>query len=144
MITLITLNLLASLSLPLSASVTGETDPDLFYSLIRVFSILFIILALLFTSFYLTKGPLKNLKKKIGLKERDEIIRVLDITNIAPKKSISVVDVAGHIIVVGITANDIIPLARLGNRGAIEIPGSAGLVEGRDSDVSSILNGTEI
>lgn len=119
-------------------------EPDLLFSVIRVFSILFVILVLLFTLFYLTKGPLKNLKKKIGLKERDEIIRVLDITNIAPKKSIGVVDVAGHIIVVGITANDIIPLARLDERGSTGRPGLGGLIEERNKEVSSLLNGTNI
>lgn len=88
-------------------------DPDLFYSLIKVVSALSIILALLFASLYLGKGPLEMLKKKIGLKKRDEIIKILDVTHISPKKSIGVVDVAGHIIVVGITANDIKLLARL-------------------------------
>ena len=105
--------LMAGTASPLSASPAGGDGPDLFSSLIRVLSILFLILALLFISFYLTRGPLKKLKKRIGLKGGEEIIKVIDIRHIAPKKSIGVVDVAGHIIVVGITANDINLLARL-------------------------------
>ncbi len=97
----------------LAASGIGENNPDFFSSIVKVFSILFIILAIMLVLFYLSKGPLKNLKKKIGLKDRDEVIKVLGINHIAPKKSICVVDVAGHIFVVGITTDNIIPIARL-------------------------------
>ncbi len=98
---------------PLAASGIGENNPDFFSSLVKVFSTLFIILAIMLILFYLSKGPLKNLKKKIGIKEREEVIKVIDVSHIAPKKSICVVDVAGHIFVVGITTDNIIPIARL-------------------------------
>lgn len=110
---LTSLVLLTFASNSLAATGIGENNPDFFSSIVKVFSILFIILAIMLALFYLSKGPLKNLKKKIGLKERDEVIKVIDISHIAPKKSICVVDVAGHVFVVGITTDNIIPIARL-------------------------------
>ncbi|HLF85772.1 MAG TPA: flagellar biosynthetic protein FliO [Nitrospiria bacterium] len=122
-VTLTSLVLLVFAANPIAASGIGENNPDFFSSIIKVFSVLFVILAIMLVLFYLSKGPLKNLKKKIGLRERDEVIKVIDISHIAPKKSICVVDVAGHIFVVGITTDNIIPIARLGDKGIIERPG---------------------
>lgn len=141
---LIVLSSLMYPSLSFSASAMVENDPGLISSLVRVFSILFIILAMLFASFYLAKGPLKNLKKKMGLKDKNEIIKVLDMTTIAPKKSIGVVDVAGHIIVVGITANDIVLLARLGSEGAAGRPESGTLEYEKNSEAFSLLKGMDV
>ena len=112
-VTLTSLALLALASNSLAASGIGQNNPDFSSSIVKVFSVLFIILAIMLALFYLSKGPLKNLKKKIGIKERAEVIKVIDISHIAPKKSICVVDVAGHVFVVGITTDNIIPIARL-------------------------------
>lgn len=125
---------------PLAASGIGENNPDFFSSLVKVFSILFIILAIMLILFYLSKGPLKNLKKKIGIKERDEVIKVIDISHIAPKKSICVVDVAGHIFVVGITADNIIPIARLGDKELTERTEQGSTVEDNRGRLPSFNN----
>ncbi len=139
-IMLTSLALLAFTSNSLAASGTGENNPDFFSSIVKVFSVLFIILAIMLALFYLSKGPLKNLKKKIGLKERDEVIKVIDISHIAPKKSICVVDVAGHVFVVGITNDNIIPIARLGDKGIIERPEQGSTLEDRRGHRPSFKN----
>ena len=89
------------------------TQPGFYSTAIRTFSILSIILAVILIGFYLIKrfGP-----KGSGFMCNNRWIKVIAATYIAPKKMISLVEIAGEILVLGLTDNQITILTKVTNK----------------------------
>jgi len=91
--------------------------PNLFSSAIRMVVALSIIIAILLVIFYLTK-PLLN---KVGaISGKEKVIRVLANNYVGGKKVISLVSVADHLLVVGITPTNISLLTRIEDPETVE------------------------
>jgi flagellar protein FliO/FliZ len=102
---------------------------DLWESMTRMTSALAVVLALMFL--------LVALAKRMGAgrlfsASGSQLIQVLGSSYIGPRKTITLVSVAGELLVVGTTATDVIPLGRLPRRAhpkaidpAADPPGSA-------------------
>jgi len=89
------------------------TPPDLYSAGVKTFSVLFIILAIILTAFYLIK---RFWSKGSGFMGNNQWIRVIAATYIAPKKMVALVEVAGEILVLGLTGNHIIMLTKVTNQ----------------------------
>ena len=97
--------------------VSNSASPTLFSSSIRVVTALMIVLSLMLITYYFVK---KYLLKDGSLLGMDKQIKVLSTTYIAPKKSINLVEVAGEILVLGVTAANINLLTKIENKEAVE------------------------
>lgn len=86
--------------------------PDLYLAAVKTFSILFIILAVILMIFYLIK---RFWPKGSGFMGSNRWIRVIAATYIAPKKMVSLVEVAGEVIVLGLTSDHITMLTKVTN-----------------------------
>jgi flagellar protein FliO/FliZ len=91
--------------------------PTLFSSSLKTVSALLIVLSLMLMIVYFVK---KYLLKEGSLLGMDKQIKVLSTSYIAPKKSINLVEVAGEILVLGMTANNITFLNKIENKETIE------------------------
>ncbi len=93
--------------------ITGEREMELWDSMIRMASALAVVLALMFI--------LVALARRIGAGRMfntsgGQLVRVLGSSYIGPRKTITLVSVAGELLVVGTTATDVVPLGRLPRR----------------------------
>jgi len=93
------------------------TQPDLFSTAIKTFSTLFILLAVILFGLYLVK---RFWPKGAGLMGGDQWIKVITTTYLAPKKMISLVEVAGEILVLGHTDSQITMLTKVANQQTIQ------------------------
>lgn len=83
--------------------------PDLISTALKMSTALAIVLGGLFIFYYLTK---RILKKNVG-GAKEKLIRVLENSYIGVKKSISLVEVPGAILVLGVTSDNICLLAKI-------------------------------
>ncbi len=92
------------------------TQPDMFSTAIKTFSTLFILLAVILFGLYLVK---RFWPKGAGLMGGDQWINVIATSYLAPKKMISLVDVAGEILVIGLTDSQITMLTKVADQQTI-------------------------
>jgi flagellar protein FliO/FliZ len=88
---------------------------DTFQSIIRIFSALAIVMGLIFLFLFILKRILGNFKGS------SKLIRTITIFPVAPKKYISLLDVAGEIIVIGITSQQISMLCKVEDKDSISM-----------------------
>ena len=93
------------------------SQPDFYSTAIRTFSVLFIILAVILIGSYLAK---RFWPKGSGLMASNQWIRVIAANYIAPKKTISLVEVAGEMLVLGLTDSQITMLTKINDEHMIE------------------------
>ena len=91
---------------------TAFTSPDVYSTAIKTFSILFIILAVILTVFWLIK---RFWPKGSGFMGSDQWIKVIATTYIAPKKMVTLVEVAGEVLVLGLSDGQITMLTKVAN-----------------------------
>jgi flagellar biosynthetic protein FliO len=94
---------------PLTEAATF-TQPDMYSSAIKTFSALALILAVILICFYLVK---RFWPRGSGLLNADRLISVITTSPIAHKKMISVVEVGGEILVLGLTDSHITMLTKV-------------------------------
>jgi flagellar protein FliO/FliZ len=83
---------------------------DLWDSVLRMFSALAIVLALMMAVVAIVR---RVMGARSGAGADAPLVRVLSTGYLGPKKSISVVSVAGELLIIGATATDLIPLGRV-------------------------------
>jgi len=83
-------------------------SPDLISSALKMFIVLGILLGGLVIALYFTKKIMRRTGQSKG-----KMIRVLENSYVGVKKSISLVEVPGAVLVLGITNNNIILLAKI-------------------------------
>lgn len=86
-------------------------SPDLISTALKMSAALAIVLGALLVFYHFTK---RILKKNVG-GSKGKLIRVLENSYIGVKKSISLVEVPGAILVLGVTSDNICLLAKLEN-----------------------------
>ena len=91
---------------------TAFTPPDVYATAIKTFSILFIILAVILTVFWLIK---RFWPKGSGFMGSDKWINVIAASYIAPKKMVALVEVAGEILALGLSGDQITMLTKVAN-----------------------------
>ena len=91
---------------------TAFTPPDVYSTAIKTFSILFIILAVILTVFWLIK---RFWPKGSGFMGNDQWIKVIATRYIAPKKMVVLVEVAGEILALGLSGDQITMLTKVAN-----------------------------
>ncbi len=89
---------------------TGENTPDLFSTGVKIYGTLFVVLALLFIIVYFVKN---YFFKGITALHGEKLVDVIATNHIGAKKAISLVEVAGELIVLGISNNHISMLTRI-------------------------------
>ena len=89
--------------------------PTFFSSSIKVVTALMIVLSLILVTYYFVK---KYLLKDGSLLGMDKQVKVISTSYIAPKKNITLVEVAGEILVLGVTAANINLLTKIENKDA--------------------------
>ena len=92
------------------------SQPDFYSTAIRTFSVLFIVLAVILIGSYLAK---RFWPKGSGLMGSNQWIRVIAASYIAPKKTISLVEVAGEMLVLGLTDRQITMLTKINDEHTI-------------------------
>jgi len=88
------------------------TPPDLYSAAVKTFSILSVILAVILTVFYLIK---RFWPKGSGFMGSDRWVRIIAAHYIAPKKMVALVEVAGEVLVLGLTGDHITMLTKVTN-----------------------------
>ena len=83
---------------------------DLWDSLLRTLSALVIVLLLMAA---VAMAARRLLGQRPGQSSRHALVRVVASEYIAPRKTISLVSVAGDYLIIGITATDLVPLGRV-------------------------------
>jgi flagellar protein FliO/FliZ len=96
---------------------TGFTPPDMFSATIKTFSILFIILAIILTCFWLLK---RFWPKGSGLLAGDGWIKVIATAPLAPKKMVVLVEIAGEILALGLTEAQMTVLTKITDEQVID------------------------
>lgn len=91
---------------------TAFTSPDVYSTAIKTFSILFIILAVILAVFWLIK---RFWPRGSGFMGSDQWIKVIAATYIAPKKMVALVEVAGEVLVLGLSDDQITMLTKVAN-----------------------------
>lgn len=91
--------------------------PALFSTSLRAVTALLMVLSLMLIIFYFVK---KYLLKDGSLLGMDKQIKVLSTSYIAPKKSINLVEIAGEVLVLGVTATNIALLTKIKNKEIVE------------------------
>ena len=91
---------------------TTFAPPDVYSAAVKTFSTLFIILAVILTIYWLIK---RFRPKGSGLMAGERWIKVITATYIAPKKMVVLVEVAGEILVLGLTDDHITMLTTVNN-----------------------------
>ncbi len=97
--------------------VSNGAMPTLFSSSIKVVTGLMVVLSLMMITYYFVKKYLLKDGSSLGMNKQ---FKVLSTNYFAPKKSINVVEVAGEILVLGVTATNISFLTKIENKEAIE------------------------
>lgn len=97
--------------------VSNNAGPTLFSSSLKVVTALMIVLSLMLVTYYFVK---KYLLKDGSLLGMDKQIKILSTSYIGPKKSINLVEVAGEILVLGVTATNINLLTKIENEEIVE------------------------
>ena len=92
------------------ADVATLAQPDLYSSAIKTFSALALMLAVILICFYLVK---RFWPRGSGLLNTDRLISVITTSPIAHKKMISVVEVGGELLILGLTDNHITMLTKV-------------------------------
>ncbi len=95
----------------------NAAGPTFFSSSIKLVTALTIVLSLILITYYFVK---KYLLKDGSLLGMDKQMKVISTSYIAPKKSITLVEVAGEILVLGVTAANINLLTKVENKEADE------------------------
>lgn len=90
--------------------VTGQAGPDLLFSSLKMLAALALVLAIMVGCFYIFK---KTLGHKLGLSGKNRLIRVISTVYIGPKKSITLVEVAGETLVLGISGDQMTLLSKM-------------------------------
>lgn len=90
--------------------IQGEAVIDLWDSVFRTLSALAIVLVLMGIVAVVVR---RVMGQRLGMAGGRPLVRVLASGYIAPRKTISLVSVAGEYLIVGTTATDLIPLGRL-------------------------------
>lgn len=85
---------------------------DFWDSVLRMLSSLGIVLALMMVVVAIARRVMGT---RSGAAADAPLVRVLSTGYLGPKKSISVVSVAGDLLIIGTTATDVIPLGRVRN-----------------------------
>lgn len=93
------------------------SQPDFYSTAIRTFSVLSIMLAAILIGSYLAK---RFWPKGSGLMGSHPWIRVVAASYVAPKKTISLVEVAGEMLVLGLTDNQITMLTKINDERMID------------------------
>lgn len=83
---------------------------DLWESLFRTVSALAIVLVLMGIATVIFRRVMGH---RLGVVERRPLVQVLATGYLAPRKTVSLVSVAGEYLIVGTTATDLVPLGRL-------------------------------
>lgn len=83
---------------------------DPFSSLLKMISALLLVLGIILLSAY---GARRFLHSRLRHWRRESLIHVLSTTYLGPKKEVSVIEVGGEYLVVGVTPSQISLLARL-------------------------------
>ncbi len=89
--------------------------PDMSSAIIKTVTALAIVLAAVLLISYIAKKVLKKNDMVFG---KDKLIRVLGTSYIGVKKAITLLDVAGEVLVIGVTNNNITMLTKLESEGA--------------------------
>jgi flagellar protein FliO/FliZ len=89
---------------------------DFWESLLRTLSALAVVLVLMAAA---TMAVRRLLGRRLGTPGRQALVRVVASGYIAPRKTISLVSVAGEYLIVGATATDLVPLGRVGDSGKV-------------------------
>lgn len=90
---------------------------DLFAASIKMISSLALVLGVVIFAMFLLR---KAVNRGSGLSGRPEVIRILSVRYLGGKNSIALIDVAGTVIVVGMTPSGMLTLATIGDIGALE------------------------
>jgi flagellar protein FliO/FliZ len=90
---------------------------DFWESLLRTLFALAIVLALMGGIALVAK---RFLGSRLGTSGRHELVRVVASGYIAPRKTITLVSVAGDYLIVGATATDLVPLGRVSDAGRVQ------------------------
>lgn len=91
-------------------------QPDFIATAIKMFSALLLVLGIFMGSFYLLR---RVVKRDVGTRGRN-VIRIIDRSYIGVKKSVTLVDVAGKVLVLGVTDNQISLLTQIEDPDRIE------------------------
>jgi len=91
-------------------------SPDFLATAIKMFSALLLVLGILLGSFYV----LRRLSKRDGAALQRNLIHVVDRTYIGVKKSITLVEVSGEFLVLGVTSDRISFLTRIEDQDRIQ------------------------
>jgi flagellar protein FliO/FliZ len=90
---------------------------DFWESLLRTLFALAIVLALMGA---IAMAARRVMGHRLGQAGRHALVRVVATGHIAPRKTITLVSVAGEYLIVGATATDIVPLGRIGDTARVE------------------------
>lgn len=90
---------------------------DFWDSLLRTLSALAIVLVLMAAA---AMAARRFLGHRLVTAGRHELVRVVASGSIAPRKTITVVSVAGDYLIVGATATDLVPLGRVSDPGKVQ------------------------
>ncbi len=90
---------------------------DLWESLFRTVSALAIVLVLMGI---VAVSVRRLMGRRLGIADGRHLVRVLASGYIAPRKTITLVSVAGEYLIVGTTANDLVPLGRISDSAELQ------------------------
>ncbi len=96
---------------PTKAPQAIDAGPTLFASMIKLFTGLAVVIAVLLVTYYFVREYLGKMNKVSG---KGKLINVIATHYLAPKKSVMLIDVAGERLVIGV-GNEINLLARIDN-----------------------------
>ncbi len=86
-------------------------------SILKMLSALALVLGLMVAALYVLK---KFMNKTGGGVEGDEFVKIISTRYLGPKSSIVILDVLGRVIVVGVTNQQIAPLAEIEDRESLD------------------------
>lgn len=91
----------------------GSAVPDSYDSLMKMFSSLVIVLAILFLVLFLGK---RFFGESIGIKQKNKMIKILSTSYIGNKKSLILVEAMGEKVLLGVSGTDISMLTRINGK----------------------------
>jgi flagellar protein FliO/FliZ len=91
---------------------------DLWDSILRMLSALAVVLALMMVVVAIARRVMGT---RSGAGADAPLVRVLSTGYLGPKKSISVVSVAGELLIIGTTSTDLIPLGRVSSQAKAKV-----------------------
>lgn len=96
---------------------SGGAVPGLFSSSLRFVAALLIVLSFMLIMYYFVKKYLMKGGSFLGMEKQ---VKVISTNYFAPKKSITLVDIAGEVLVLGVTATNITLLSKIRNKEVLE------------------------